>query len=71
MLALALGLAGCTPAGPRALLNGKKHLDRGEIAAAVAELKTATSLLATNASSLTRARPRTDCPGAATASACV
>jgi tetratricopeptide (TPR) repeat protein len=47
--ALALALAGCTPAGPRALLNGKKYLDRGDTAEAVATLKTATTLLATNA----------------------
>jgi tetratricopeptide (TPR) repeat protein len=48
-LALVLALAGCTPAGPRALLKGKKYLDRGDYADAVAELKTATELLATNA----------------------
>ncbi|HVU28726.1 MAG TPA: tetratricopeptide repeat protein [Verrucomicrobiae bacterium] len=42
-------IVGCTPPGPRALLKGKKYLDRGDYAAAVAELKTATSLLATNA----------------------
>jgi tetratricopeptide (TPR) repeat protein len=41
--------AGCTPPGPRALLKGKKLLERGDYAAAVAELKTATSLVATNA----------------------
>ena len=49
LLALALFIAGCTPAGPRALLNGKKYLDRGDYAGAVAQLKTATALLATNA----------------------
>ena len=48
-LALALALAGCTPAGPGALLKGKKNLDRGDTAGAVAALKTATTLLATNA----------------------
>src|ERR1035437_6765184 len=48
-LALALLLSGCTPAGPRALLKGKKYLDRGDVAAAVAQFKTATTLLATNA----------------------
>ena len=48
-VALATVLAGCTPAGPRALLEGKKHLDRGDFAGAVAELKTAVTLLATNA----------------------
>ncbi len=49
MLALALCLSGCTPAGPRALLKGKKYLDRGDYADAIAELKTATEILATNA----------------------
>jgi Flp pilus assembly protein TadD len=42
-------LAGCGPPGPRALLKGKKLLGRGDYAKAVAELKTATSLLVTNA----------------------
>ena len=42
-------VAGCTPAGPRALLRGKKYLDRGDYAAAAAQFKTATTLLATNA----------------------
>ena len=50
MFALALAVAGCTPAGPRALLKGKKYLDRGDYAEAVAQFKTATELLATNAS---------------------
>ena len=49
MLALVLAISGCTPAGPRALLKGKKYLDRGDYADAVAELKTATDILATNA----------------------
>ncbi len=48
-LALAVLLAGCTPAGPRALLKGKKYLDQGDIAGAVVQLKRATTLLATNA----------------------
>jgi tetratricopeptide (TPR) repeat protein len=48
-LALAVFAAGCTPPGPRALLNGKKYLERGDYDAAVAEFKTATTLLATNA----------------------
>ena len=47
--ALALFIAGCTPSGPRALLKGKKLLERGDYAEAVAQFKTATSLLATNA----------------------
>ncbi len=48
-LALALVLSGCTPAGPRAMLKGKKYLDRGEVVAAVTQFKRATMLLATNA----------------------
>ena len=48
-LALALVIAGCTPAGPRALLKGKKLLEDGDYAGAVAELKTATKLLGGNA----------------------
>jgi tetratricopeptide (TPR) repeat protein len=48
-LALALFLAGCTPSGSRALLNGKKLLERGDYAGAVAQFKTATTMLATNA----------------------
>ena len=48
-LALAVMLAGCTPAGPKALLKGKKYLDHGDYADAVAQFKTATTLLATNA----------------------
>jgi tetratricopeptide (TPR) repeat protein len=42
-------LAGCTPAGPRALLDGKRLLDEGKYAPAIEKLKTATSLLGTNA----------------------
>lgn len=42
-------LVGCTPSGPRALLKGKKYLDAGDNAAAVTQLRTATTLLATNA----------------------
>jgi tetratricopeptide (TPR) repeat protein len=49
ILALAVFAAGCTPPGPRALLAGKKYLERGDYDGAVAELKTATLLLATNA----------------------
>ncbi len=47
-VALAIVISGCTPAGPSALLNGKKYLDRGDCTAAVAELKVATTLLVTN-----------------------
>lgn len=42
-------LAGCTPAGPRALLRGKRLIDQGKYADAVDDLKRATSLLPTNA----------------------
>jgi tetratricopeptide (TPR) repeat protein len=49
VLALGLCLSGCSPSGPHALLKGKKFLDRGDYAGAVAQLKIATSLLATNA----------------------
>jgi tetratricopeptide (TPR) repeat protein len=48
-LALMLLFSGCTPAGPRALLKGKKYLDHGDVAAAVTQFKRATTLLATNA----------------------
>lgn len=46
---LALALAGCLPSGPRALLKGKKLLERGDAAGAVVELRQATALLTTNA----------------------
>lgn len=49
VLLLSLALAGCTPAGPHALLKGRKYLDRGDYTSAVAEFKTATTLMATNA----------------------
>lgn len=49
LLAAAVFLSGCGPPGPRALLKGKKLLDRGNYSAAVAEFKTATTLLSTNA----------------------
>ena len=48
-LALAIFLAGCGPPGPRALLKGRKYLERGNYPDAVAALKTATSLMSTNA----------------------
>jgi len=48
-LALVVLLSGCSPSGPHALLKGKKFLDRGEYADAVAQLKIAASLLVTNA----------------------
>ena len=48
-LTLAVCIAGCTPPGPRALLKGRKLLERGDYAGAVEQFKTATTLLATNA----------------------
>jgi tetratricopeptide (TPR) repeat protein len=48
LLAVAI-LSGCTPPGPRALLHGKRLIEQRKFAQAVAELKSATSLLATNA----------------------
>jgi tetratricopeptide (TPR) repeat protein len=47
--ATALCLIGCTPAGPRALLDGKKLLEKGRYADAVDKLTTATALMKTNA----------------------
>src|SRR6266550_2166401 len=49
LLTLAVLLAGCTPPGPRAVLDGKRLLDEGKYPQAVEKLKIATSLLATNA----------------------
>ena len=49
VITLAVMVAGCTPAGPRAFLQGKKYLDRGDFANAAAEFKTAATLLSTNA----------------------
>jgi len=40
---------GCTPPGPRALLEGKRLIEQGSYTAAVDELKIATGLLKTNA----------------------
>ncbi len=49
LLLLAMGLAGCMPAGPKALLNGQKLIEEGDFPNAVAKLQTATSLMPTNA----------------------
>jgi tetratricopeptide (TPR) repeat protein len=49
LLALGLFISGCTPAGPRALLKGRKLLGQGDYAGAVAQFKTATDILSTNA----------------------
>ena len=48
-VALALIVLGCTPAGPRALLDGRRLLEEGKYDLAVAKLKIATTLLNTNA----------------------
>jgi tetratricopeptide (TPR) repeat protein len=48
-LALAVGMAGCTPAGPQALLNGRQLLAKGDAAGAVEQFRLATSLMASNA----------------------
>jgi tetratricopeptide (TPR) repeat protein len=48
-LLLAVLIAGCTPPGPRAFLDGKRLLEEGKYPQAVEKLKIATSLLATNA----------------------
>lgn len=42
-------LTSCTPPGPRALLHGKKLLDKGKYEAAIEELRGATDLMPTNA----------------------
>ncbi|HLH55783.1 MAG TPA: tetratricopeptide repeat protein [Verrucomicrobiae bacterium] len=42
-------LLGCGPPGPRAVLEGKQALDRGDIPHAIEELRDATQLLPTNA----------------------
>ena len=42
-------LAGCTPPGPRALLQGKRLIEHGDYARAAEKLRTATSLIGTNA----------------------
>jgi tetratricopeptide (TPR) repeat protein len=48
-LLAAVILAGCTPAGPRALFKGKQLLEQGRYAEAAARLETATTLMSTNA----------------------
>ncbi|MFM2082518.1 MAG: hypothetical protein RL380_1209 [Verrucomicrobiota bacterium] len=48
-LTVALVFTGCKPAGARALWQGKKLLDQGQPAAAIAPLQKAATLLGTNA----------------------
>lgn len=65
---LALAFSGCTPAGPRALLDGQKLLDGGKPREAVEKLTFATQLLATNAHAwnyLGLARHQSDDPAGA------
>ena len=47
--AVLVAFCGCTPAGPRALLQGKKLIEEGKYNRAIPKLQTATSILATNA----------------------
>jgi tetratricopeptide (TPR) repeat protein len=42
-------LVGCKPPGPKALLDGKRHLEKGRIVAAVDRLEAAVQLMPTNA----------------------
>jgi len=49
LLMVVLFITACGPPGPRALLQGRKLLETGQTDAAVKELKTAVSLLPTNA----------------------
>src|SRR5437867_6026743 len=49
LVACLMLLSGCTPPGPRALLEGKRLLERGKYSPAVDKLKSATTLLPMNA----------------------
>src|SRR5262245_54524471 len=49
MLGLLLTMAGCTPKGPRALLDGERLLSEGKFAQAISRLTTATQHLPGNA----------------------
>ena len=44
-MGLLMVLAGCTPSGPRALLEGKRLIESGQYPRAIEKLKTATTLL--------------------------
>src|SRR5215813_1387207 len=41
--------SGCTPAGPKALFQGEKLIDKGNYSQAIEKLKLATTLIPTNA----------------------
>ncbi len=49
LLVAAAFITACSPPGPAALMEGKKMLDAGKTDEAIAELKTATTLMQTNA----------------------
>ncbi|HLP76671.1 MAG TPA: tetratricopeptide repeat protein [Candidatus Paceibacterota bacterium] len=49
LLVVAVVISGCTPKGPKALLDGKELIDKGRYADAVKKLQLATSLIGTNA----------------------
>lgn len=49
LFSLAVLVAACSPTGPGALLAGKKKLEAGKLAPAIAELQTAVRLMPTNA----------------------
>src|SRR5438477_3346809 len=49
LLALGICLAGCTPAGPRGLLEGKKLIEKAKYSKAVERLERSATLLKTNA----------------------
>src|SRR5260221_13400244 len=49
LLVLSLVLTACTPAGPKAVLEGKRLIEIGHYAQSVEELRTATRLMPTNA----------------------
>lgn len=49
LMAFASVLTGCKPPGPKALLEGKRLIERGQYEQAVEQLKAATAILSTNA----------------------
>ena len=49
LIGLTAVISGCTPAGPRALIEGKKMLDDGDYASACIQLNRAATLMKTNA----------------------
>src|SRR4051812_8939498 len=49
LLLMAAGPTGCTPAGPRALLDGERLLGEGKLEPAIGKLTKATQLLPGNA----------------------